>query len=188
MTAGNAAGDTNDSKYLKQSERTDEDRTNSPQNPNKQVDVSCMPHLPPKFHDDFLNVESRPSNIFNSTDLLKGSIPLRLLPPIGHKVVQPLIGQPGPRGNANRDLRLGERGLPFQSRSSAELSYDVEDLKILWSDLVIKERIGAGLLFYCHIIKKIAIAFSFEFLLNDLDRLHMQVLLVQFIVLNGMVQ
>ncbi|KAL8505033.1 hypothetical protein ACS0TY_016294 [Phlomoides rotata] len=117
LAAGTADGDTCDSKFPKQSERTNEDRTSSPPNLSKQDDVS---------------------------HILKGSMPLRLLPPIGNKVVQPLIGQPDPR-NANKDVvRFGERGLPFQSRSSAELSCDVEDLKICWSDLVIKERIGAG--------------------------------------------
>lgn len=82
---------------------------------------------------------------------------------------------PDPRGNANKDVRFGEGGLLFQSKSSAELAYDVEDLKIPWGDLVLKERIGAGifiwlseillnkkLLLFCHIMEEVAISYSFD--------------------------
>ncbi|XP_042014464.1 serine/threonine-protein kinase CTR1-like isoform X3 [Salvia splendens] len=65
-----------------------------------------------------------------SSNKVKGSTPLKPPPPVRHKVV------PGPRGNGGNML--------FQTKSSAELAFDIEELKIHWDDLVIKERIGAG--------------------------------------------
>lgn len=46
MTAGTVDGDTGDSIYPKQSERTNEDRTSSPAGSSKQEEVSRMPPLP----------------------------------------------------------------------------------------------------------------------------------------------
>ncbi|KAK4392100.1 Serine/threonine-protein kinase CTR1 [Sesamum angolense] len=73
-------------------------------------------------------------------DIVKDSTPLKLAPPIGHKDVNALLNLRGP---ANRDARFGKGGLLVPS-TSAELGFDAEDLKIPWSDLVLKETIGAG--------------------------------------------
>ncbi|KAI3471857.1 hypothetical protein Pfo_028510 [Paulownia fortunei] len=89
---------------------------------------------------------SKPSNtqdIISSTDIVKGSIPLKLIPPIGHKDVHPLISQLDPRVNTSKDTRFGEGGQLVPSKTS-EFTFDIDDLNIPWSDLVLKERIGAG--------------------------------------------
>lgn len=101
-----------------------------------------MPHLHTNswMHHNLKSLISQLSNahcVANSTGKVKGSLPLKPPPPVRHKVA------PGPRGNANKDMRSG--GLLFQSKSSAELAFDIEDLKIHWGDLVLKERIGAGI-------------------------------------------
>lgn len=51
---------------------------------------------------------------------------------------------PVPRGNGNKDVISIGGGSLFQTKSSAELAFDIEELKIHWDDLVLKERIGAG--------------------------------------------
>lgn len=84
---------------------------------------------------------SPPSNaqrVLNSTGKVKVSTLLKPPPPVRHKVV------PGPRGNGNKDVRSIGGNMLFQTKSSAELAFDIEELKIHWDDLVIKERIGAG--------------------------------------------
>ncbi|KAH6798859.1 Protein kinase superfamily protein [Perilla frutescens var. frutescens] len=105
---------TGDSIYPRQSERTNDDRTGPPPSSSKEDEVLCK---------------------------VKVSTPLKPPPPVRHNVA-PVA--PGPRGNANKDVRSGIGGLSFQSKSSAELAFDVEDLKIHWGELVLKERIGAG--------------------------------------------
>lgn len=82
--------------------------------------------------------------VVKCTGKVKVSIPLKPPPPVRHKVAL------GPRGNANTDMRSSGGDLLFQSKSSAELAFDVEDLKINWGDLVLKERIGAGTFIWCH--------------------------------------
>ncbi|KAK4432529.1 Serine/threonine-protein kinase CTR1 [Sesamum alatum] len=109
-------GDTDDSMYPNQSERNHEDRNGTPPS------------------------SSNPEKISVSTDMLKDSIPLKLIPPIGHKDVNAMLNL---RGTANRDMRFGKGALLVPS-TSAELGFDAEDLKIPWSDLVLKETIGAG--------------------------------------------
>ncbi|KAL7133543.1 hypothetical protein ABFS83_12G147800 [Erythranthe nasuta] len=117
LAAGTVDGDTDESMFPKQADRTYEDRTSYPSGSGNREEVSNM---------------------------VKGSVPLKLLPPMGHKAVQPLIVQSDPRGNTNKDMRFGEGGLLVPAKSSGELAFDVEDLNIPWSDLVLKERIGAG--------------------------------------------
>ncbi|KAI3447501.1 hypothetical protein Pfo_004166 [Paulownia fortunei] len=143
-------GDTGDSMHPKFSDRTYEDRTSFPTSSSNREEVSCMSPLPKnswmKVHgkEPLLSKPTITQDVINSTDIVKGSIPFKHLPPIGHKVVQPLVVMPDPRGNANKDMRFGEGGLLVPSKSRGELAFDVEDLNIPWSDVVLKERIGAG--------------------------------------------
>ncbi|KAL0344752.1 UNVERIFIED_CONTAM: Serine/threonine-protein kinase CTR1 [Sesamum radiatum] len=91
-------------------------------------------------HEDRTGSPPGTSNPEKISDIAKDSTPLKLVPPIGHKDVNALLNLRGP---ANRDTRLGKGGLLVPS-TSAELGFDAEDLKIPWSDLVLKETIGAG--------------------------------------------
>ncbi|KAK6126307.1 hypothetical protein DH2020_039952 [Rehmannia glutinosa] len=142
-------GDTGASMHPRHVHRTFEDRTSSPPSSSNQEEVSGVLSVPTNL---WMNVHgkesllSKPSiaeDFINSTDMVKGLIPSKFLPPIGHKVVQPFM-MPGPRGNANKVMRFGEGGLLVSSKSSGELSFDVEELNIPWNDVVLKERIGAG--------------------------------------------
>lgn len=152
MTAGTVTpGDIDDSVCPRQSERTYEERTSSPPISSNREEVYSIPPLPTN---SWINVDvkesvlPRPSNgqdVVNSTDIVKGSMPIKLLPPIGHKGVQPLIVLPDPRGITNKDMRFGEGSSYFPSKSSGELAFDVEDLNIPWSDLALKEKIGEGM-------------------------------------------
>lgn len=86
-------------------------------------------------------MHSEPSNAERAvhfTGKIKGSMPLKPPPVVRHKVV------PVPRGNGNKDVISIGGGSLFQTKSSAELAFDIEELKIHWDDLVLKERIGAG--------------------------------------------
>lgn len=146
-------------------------------------------------------LQSEPSNaqhVVHFTGKIKGSMPLKPPPPVRHKVV------PVPRGNVNKDVISIGGGSLFQTKSSAELAFDIEELKIRWDDLVLKERIGAGnftwwlqscleyprLLFdmLWGIGESSTLLFFFVVCPDQLDCFYLQVLLVQFIVLNGMIQ
>ncbi|KAK6126287.1 hypothetical protein DH2020_039992 [Rehmannia glutinosa] len=142
-------GDTGASMHPRHVHRTFEDRTSSPPSSSNQEEVSGVLPVPTNL---WMNVHgkesllSKPSiaeDFINSTDMVKGLIPSKFLPPIGHKVVQPFM-MPGPRGNADKVMRFGEGGLLVSSKSSGVLSFDVEELNIPWNDVVLKERIGAG--------------------------------------------
>ncbi|GMH04563.1 hypothetical protein Nepgr_006403 [Nepenthes gracilis] len=45
-------------------------------------------------------------------------------------------------GNASKDSQLSDANLPI--KPSTEIALEMDDLDIAWSDLVLKERIGAG--------------------------------------------
>ncbi|PSR98489.1 Serine/threonine-protein kinase [Actinidia chinensis var. chinensis] len=85
-----------------------------------------------------------PQTTISSAHIVKDPLPPRHIPPIGHREVQPLVGLSDLRGNAVKDLRFVEGGQRVPIKSSRELSFDVEYFDIPWSDLVLKERIGAG--------------------------------------------
>lgn len=93
--------------------------------------------------EQLLSRSSNTQNVVSSGNMLKGSIPLKLIPPIGHNSVQPHISLLDPRINRSKDIRFGEGGQSIASKTS-EYTFEVDDLNIPWSDLVLKERIGAG--------------------------------------------
>ncbi|KAL0316137.1 UNVERIFIED_CONTAM: Serine/threonine-protein kinase CTR1 [Sesamum radiatum] len=96
--------------------------------------------LAERNHEDRTGSPPGSSNPEKISDIVKDSTPLKLAPPVGHKDVNALLNLRGP---TNRDTRFGKGGLLVPS-TSAELGFDAEDLKIPWSDLVLKETIGAG--------------------------------------------
>ncbi|KAI4341950.1 hypothetical protein MLD38_026618 [Melastoma candidum] len=51
-----------------------------------------------------------------------------------------VLGLPDPRGNVSMDSRFTDGSIGM----AQEISLDIEDLRIPWSDLVLKEKIGSG--------------------------------------------
>lgn len=95
------------------------------------------------------HLHSRPSDsqeVVRSSNTIKNSIPLKLLPPTGHENAQSIVSFMDPRIKADKNARFGE-GSQFFPTNSSEYTFYVDDLNIPWSDLVIKERIGAGIAF-----------------------------------------
>lgn len=69
-------------------------------------------------------------------------------PPLKHK--RPVgIQTPSALTNANDDVIDGRRFVEgsqlIPNRTSREISLDMEDLDIPWSDLVLREKIGSGI-------------------------------------------
>ncbi|KAG6693605.1 hypothetical protein I3842_09G008600 [Carya illinoinensis] len=83
-------------------------------------------------------------NITNLTTMVKDTTPLNSILPIGHKDVQPLFVLSNPRVDAVKDSRFSEGGQLVPGKSRVGPSLDIEYFDIQWSDLVLKERIGAG--------------------------------------------
>ena len=79
-------------------------------------------------------------NIKKLTNMAKDPIPLKQLPPIGRGDVQSIVSLTDQRVDTSKD----SGAQLVSSNLSKEISFDVEDLEIPWSDLVFKERIGAG--------------------------------------------
>ncbi|GFY82708.1 protein kinase superfamily protein [Actinidia rufa] len=129
-------GDAGDSTYPKQSVR-------------QFMDIHS--HVPSSsdsnetYDRDFQLVKScNPHAVISSTNVVKNPVPRKHFQPIGHREVQPLLGFSDPRGNTGKDLRFIEGSQMVPIKPSKEISLDVEDLDIPWSDLVLKERIGSG--------------------------------------------
>ena len=98
-------------------------------------------------HDgDFQLVKScNPHAVISSTNVVKNPVPRKHFQPIGHREVQPLLGLSDQRGNMGNDLRCIEGSQMVPIKPSKQISLDVEDLDIPWSDLVLKEKIGSGI-------------------------------------------
>lgn len=76
-------------------------------------------------------------NILHTPPVVNDPIPLKCMPHVGHR--------DGPRVDTITDSRFVEGVQLVPSKPSRELGFDIEDLDIPWSDLIIKERIGAGI-------------------------------------------
>lgn len=144
-------GDTGDCMYPKQSEVAYMERTSYPPSSSNREDISSMP-FPTNSWMEVRGKEqlfSKPSNaqdVVRSANMVRGSIPLKLIPPTGHEDVHPLISLLNRRVNTNKGTGFGEGGQLVSSKTSG-FSFDVDDLIIPWSDLILKERIGAGIIF-----------------------------------------
>lgn len=137
-------GDTGDSMYPKQSDKIYMDSNNSGLSPSNSDEIS-QSHLPPRpcrpkvrERDSQISNVYIPGNFISSTHVVKNPVPLNHTPHIGHRDLQPLISLSDPMVDTVQDQRVSQLG------PSRELTLDVEDLDIPWSDLVLKERIGAG--------------------------------------------
>lgn len=139
--------------HPKQSERSYEDRTNSLPSSSKPEEIYHTPPFPAYSWIKVLSKEqlhSKSSNahdVASCTNIVKDSVVLKVIPPIEHKDVEPHVALLSPGVNKNKDIRFGEVGQLTWSIPS-DISFDVEDLCISWSDLTLKERIGAGICYY----------------------------------------
>lgn len=126
--------------YPKQSEGNYVDRTSCLPSSSNREEISITPAYATnswiKVHGQE-QMLSRPSDfqeVMSSSNALKHSTPLNPRPPTGHE-------------NAQSYTRFGEGGQLVPCKSS-EYTFYVDDLNIPWSDLVLKERIGAGIVFW----------------------------------------
>lgn len=141
--------------FSKQFDKVGADRNNLVQISDKVVEIS-QASLPPKFvrpsaqnRDSQLIKSFNPSqNILQSTNNIKDSMPKHVAP-VGHRGVQPVLAYSDQRVDTVKDSRFPEGGQLVPSKPNKELSFDFEDLDIPWSDLVLKERIGAGIFCGC---------------------------------------
>ncbi|XP_042045966.1 serine/threonine-protein kinase CTR1-like isoform X2 [Salvia splendens] len=88
---------------------------------------------------------SRPSDfqkVMGSSYTFEHPIPLKLLPHTGHETAQ-FVPFMNPRIERSKNARFGEGGQLVPCESSEYIFY-VDDLNIPWSNLVLKEIIGAG--------------------------------------------
>ncbi|XP_031381315.1 serine/threonine-protein kinase CTR1-like isoform X2 [Punica granatum] len=84
---------------------------------------------------------SEPSqNIMHSANVIGDPRHQKHIISTGHRDARPVIGSTDPGLDASGDSRFGEGSIQMKK----ELCLDIEDLKIPWNDLVLKERIGAG--------------------------------------------
>ncbi|KAL3642663.1 copper transport protein ctr1 [Castilleja foliolosa] len=134
------AGAAIDGDIPKQSDGTYADRTSAQPSSSNATNSWIKVH----GKDQLLSRPSNAQNVVSSANMLKGSIPLKFIPPIGHKEAHPHISLLDPRINISKDMRFGEGGQSVASRATSEFTFEVDDLNIPWSDLVLKERIGAG--------------------------------------------
>ncbi|XP_028948303.2 serine/threonine-protein kinase CTR1-like isoform X3 [Malus domestica] len=79
---------------------------------------------------------NRSQNIVHTPPMVNVPIPLTRMPPVGHR--------DGPKVDTITDSRFVEGVRLVPSKPSKELALNVGNLDIPWSDLVIKEKIGAG--------------------------------------------
>ena len=129
--------------YPKKLDKIGTDRNNFGQISSNMDDISLFP-LPPNIarptaHD---RDSQYPQSIIHSQNIIKD--PLKRIFPIGHRDV-PLLVLSDAMGDATKDLRFAEGSQLVPSKPSRELALEVDDLDIPWSDLVLKERIGAGI-------------------------------------------
>lgn len=143
------------SRYPKQVDRTGADRHKLVQLASNSNEISQLP-LPlkvsrPSGQDRSVQLfkQYNPSqNIKQSANVVKDQIPVKHIPPIGHRDAQPLLSLSDQIADTDKDSIFSEGSQLVSGRSNKELSLDVDDLDIPWSDLVLKERIGAGILLY----------------------------------------
>lgn len=79
-------------------------------------------------------------NVMHSTNVIGDAVPQQHIISTRYGDAPPGLASSEAELHAFGDSRLAEGGI----RITKELSLEIEDLKIPWSDLVLKERIGAG--------------------------------------------
>lgn len=129
----------------KQIDRTGPERNNLVQFSSNTNEISKLPWQLKVNHISGLDKAYNPSqNAKQSMNEVRDPIPLKKIPPVVRRDIRPLISLSDQRVDASKDS-ISEGSQLVSGKTSKELSLDVEDLDIPWSDLVLKERIGAGM-------------------------------------------
>ncbi|KAL1549343.1 copper transport protein ctr1 [Salvia divinorum] len=141
-------GGTDNSMHHKQPERNHMDRTSCLPSSTKREEISITPPYATnswiKVHcqDQLLSGPSDLQEVMSSSNTFSDSIPWKFLPQSGHGKAQ-AVPFMNPRICTSKNAKFGEGGQLFPCKSS-EYAFYVDDLNIPWSDLVVKEIIGAG--------------------------------------------
>ncbi|KAK9127647.1 hypothetical protein Syun_016444 [Stephania yunnanensis] len=111
--------------------------------------ITRPPQRAPRPNDHDKNSQSKSTSnqswsVIGSIDLEKDSMPLKHIPPYGLKDGQSILGLSNLRANAGRDQRFMEGVQLVPSKLNTEIPIDVDDLDIPWTDLILKEKVGAG--------------------------------------------
>ncbi|XP_027066037.1 serine/threonine-protein kinase CTR1 [Coffea arabica] len=136
-STGATVEDDGDSTYHKQSDRNYMDRNSGTPSSSNQDEIQ-NPWIKGRLKESQVSKFPNAYNIMGSTNM---ALSAQHIPSFGHRPPRAL---PGPRMDAIKDPRFVDRGQLVPMATSGELNLDVEDLNIPWSDLVLKERIGAG--------------------------------------------
>lgn len=129
--------------YLKESDRRLSERSGHIQNFGNNDESSQLP-LPVQGAESHLfksGSPSQPQDVLHGANVGRDPTPQRHVITTGHRDSRPKLGLPTPAVDSSRDSRFSEQS----SFISNDLSLEIEDLNIPWSDLVLKERIGAGM-------------------------------------------
>ncbi|KAB5552302.1 hypothetical protein DKX38_009613 [Salix brachista] len=139
------------SMYPNQIDRTNLEISNHVQLPSNNNEIS---RLPPPLKVSRISGPDRntqPLKSYNpsqndkqSMNVVRDPIPLNKIPPVMHRDAQPRISSSNLRVDPSKDSMFSEGGQLLSGKTSKEFSLDAEDSDIPWSDLVLKERIGAG--------------------------------------------
>nr|XP_043631628.1 serine/threonine-protein kinase CTR1-like [Erigeron canadensis] len=136
-------GDTVDVVYSKQSDKNLLDMNIAVRSPSNSNEGSRLPPskaVRPKGHDRSSQIpKAYAQNIVNTTKMVN-DVPLQHMPQSGHRDSQS-YALSNARMEATSNQRF-EGGQPH--KASGDYTLDFEDLDIPWSDLALKERIGAG--------------------------------------------
>lgn len=139
------------SMYPNQIDRTNSEISNHVQLPSNNNEISRLPP-PLKFSRiSGLDINTQPLKSYNpsqndkqSMNVVRDPIPLNKIPPVMHRDARPRISSSNLRVDPSKDSMFSEGGQLLSGKTSKEFSLDAEDSDIPWSDLVLKERIGAG--------------------------------------------
>lgn len=137
--------------YLKQFDRKFTNRSNqmlvTGDSDEKSILLHAKTSQPNSQDRDFQLYKPRDNshNLIQPTVQVEDSIPLKYVPHINRGSVQSLLDMSQPRMDSTMDLRFAPGGQLIPSTRSKTLPLGAEDLDIPWSDLVLKERIGAGM-------------------------------------------
>ncbi|CAK7343378.1 unnamed protein product [Dovyalis caffra] len=139
------------SMYPKQIDRTGLERNNPVQLSNNSNEISQLPK-PPKFsrmtgqdrNAQLFKLYNPSQNAKQSINVVRDPIPLKQIPPVVHRDIQTVISLSDQSVDASKDSMFSDGIQLASGKTNKELSLYVEDLDIPWSDLVLKERIGAG--------------------------------------------
>ncbi|KAL1545745.1 copper transport protein ctr1 [Salvia divinorum] len=140
-------GGTDNSMHPKQSEGNHMDRTSCLLSSSNREKISITPQYATnswiKVHgqDQLLSRPSDFQNVMGSSHTFEHSLPLKLIPHTGPESAQ-FVRFTNQRIERSKNARFG--GGQLVPCESSEYTFYVDDLNIPWSDLVLKEIIGAG--------------------------------------------